>query len=114
MGTGILQPTHIIFLAILAVLLFGAKRLPEIGRSLGNGMREFKDSVSSLNEVTDAVHSVNEVRTAVKPSNVAAAVIPGVKDVQETMTAAKSLANPLATPEAADSTAAAVEPTTAP
>ncbi|HEY2776628.1 MAG TPA: twin-arginine translocase TatA/TatE family subunit [Gaiellaceae bacterium] len=33
-------------LLIIALLLFGAKRLPEIGRSLGSGMREFKDSVT--------------------------------------------------------------------
>ena len=47
MGTGILTPTHLIFLLLLALLLFGAKRLPEIGRSLGVGMREFKDSVTA-------------------------------------------------------------------
>ena len=40
-GTG-----EIILLLLVALLLFGAKRLPEIGRSLGSGMREFKDSVS--------------------------------------------------------------------
>ena len=40
-GTG-----EIILLLLLALLLFGAKRLPEIGRSLGSGMREFKDSVT--------------------------------------------------------------------
>jgi sec-independent protein translocase protein TatA len=39
-------PMEIVGLLILALLLFGAKRLPEIGRSLGSGMREFKDSVS--------------------------------------------------------------------
>jgi sec-independent protein translocase protein TatA len=38
--------TEIVLLLLLALLLFGAKRLPEIGRSLGKGMREFKDSVS--------------------------------------------------------------------
>ena len=37
---------EIILLLVVALLLFGAKRLPEIGRSLGTGMREFKDSVS--------------------------------------------------------------------
>ena len=37
---------EIILLLLLALLLFGAKRLPEIGRSLGSGMREFKDSVT--------------------------------------------------------------------
>ncbi len=43
---GLTSPTHIVLLLLLALLLFGAKRLPEIGRSLGHGMREFKDSVS--------------------------------------------------------------------
>jgi sec-independent protein translocase protein TatA len=42
-GTG-----EIILLLLVALLLFGAKRLPEIGRSLGSGMREFKDSVSGM------------------------------------------------------------------
>ena len=40
------NPTHIAFLLILLLLVFGAKRLPEIGRSLGSGMRGFKDSLS--------------------------------------------------------------------
>jgi sec-independent protein translocase protein TatA len=43
---GLTSPTHIVLLLLIALLLFGAKRLPEIGRSLGHGMREFKDSVS--------------------------------------------------------------------
>ena len=38
-------PLEIAGLLLLALLLFGAKRLPEIGRSLGSGMREFKDSI---------------------------------------------------------------------
>ena len=41
---------EIIALLLLALLLFGAKRLPEIGRSLGSGMREFKDSVSGTSK----------------------------------------------------------------
>jgi sec-independent protein translocase protein TatA len=40
------SPTHLVILLLIALLLFGAKRLPEIGRSLGTGMREFKDSVT--------------------------------------------------------------------
>ncbi len=39
-------PKIISLLLLIALLLFGAKRLPEIGRSLGSGMREFKDSVT--------------------------------------------------------------------
>jgi sec-independent protein translocase protein TatA len=40
------NPTHLVLLLLIALVLFGAKRLPEIGRSLGSGMREFKDSVT--------------------------------------------------------------------
>ena len=36
----------LIIILVVALLIFGPKRLPEIGRSLGRGMREFKDSVS--------------------------------------------------------------------
>jgi len=46
--TGWTSPTHIVLLLLIALLLFGAKRLPEIGRSLGTGMREFKDSVTGV------------------------------------------------------------------
>ena len=39
---GLDNPIHIAFLLILLLLVFGAKRLPEMGRSLGSGMRGFK------------------------------------------------------------------------
>lgn len=44
--TGLTQPWHIVLILLIALLLFGGKRLPEIGRSLGSGMREFKDSIT--------------------------------------------------------------------
>jgi sec-independent protein translocase protein TatA len=40
----------LIVLLIVALLVFGPKRLPEIGRSLGRGMREFKDSVTGQDD----------------------------------------------------------------
>jgi sec-independent protein translocase protein TatA len=43
---GLDNPLHIAFLVVILLLVFGARRLPEIGRSLGGGMREFKDSIS--------------------------------------------------------------------
>ena len=43
---GLDNPIHIAFLVVILLLVFGARRLPEIGRSLGSGMREFKDSIS--------------------------------------------------------------------
>jgi sec-independent protein translocase protein TatA len=46
MFTGILQPTHLIILAAIALLFLGPKRLPEAGRALGQGLREFKTSIT--------------------------------------------------------------------
>jgi sec-independent protein translocase protein TatA len=43
-------PWHIVLLLLIALLLFGGKRLPEIGKSLGHGMREFKDAVTGNSE----------------------------------------------------------------
>jgi sec-independent protein translocase protein TatA len=43
---GLDNPIHIAFLLILLLLVFGAKRLPEMGKSLGSGMRGFKDAIS--------------------------------------------------------------------
>jgi sec-independent protein translocase protein TatA len=43
---GLDNPLHIAFLLVILLLVFGARRLPEIGRSLGSGLREFKQSIS--------------------------------------------------------------------
>ena len=43
---GLDNPIHILFLLVIVLLVFGAKRLPEMGQSLGEGLRGFKDSVS--------------------------------------------------------------------
>jgi len=49
MPFGISLPELLILLVVL-LLVFGAKRLPEMGRSLGKGMREFKEGVSGVDE----------------------------------------------------------------
>jgi TatA/E family protein of Tat protein translocase len=43
---GIDNPIHLIFLAAVALLVLGPKRLPEVARSLGKGIREFRDAMS--------------------------------------------------------------------
>ena len=43
---GLDNPIHLAFLLVILLLVFGAKRLPEMGRSLGSGLRGFKESVS--------------------------------------------------------------------
>jgi sec-independent protein translocase protein TatA len=45
-----LGPWEIIILVVVLLLVFGSRRLPEIGRSVGKGMREFKNSVTGKDE----------------------------------------------------------------
>ena len=47
---GLDNPLHIFFLLVILLLVFGAKRLPELGRSLGTGMRGFKETISGESE----------------------------------------------------------------
>jgi sec-independent protein translocase protein TatA len=50
---GGIGPVEIIIVLVIVLLLFGAKRLPEVGRSLGQGMREFKQSVTGKDRDED-------------------------------------------------------------
>jgi sec-independent protein translocase protein TatA len=45
MFSGLLQPTHLIVLVVIALVFLGPKRLPEAGRALGQGLKEFKNSI---------------------------------------------------------------------
>ena len=58
-----LGPTELIIIAAIAMLIFGPKRLPELGRTLGKGMREFKGSVR---EIDDLKRSVTDVKDSFK------------------------------------------------
>jgi sec-independent protein translocase protein TatA len=44
---GLSNPLHIAVLGLIILLIFGARRLPELGRSLGSGIKEFKGSLES-------------------------------------------------------------------
>ncbi|HKH78712.1 MAG TPA: twin-arginine translocase TatA/TatE family subunit [Solirubrobacteraceae bacterium] len=69
---GLDNPLHIAFLLIVLLLVFGARRLPEIGRSIGAGMREFKDSISG-----DSSHMLNQAPPQTQaPAQPTAAQVP--------------------------------------
>ena len=57
-GIGIWE---LLILLLVLLLVFGPKRLPEMGRQLGKGMREFKESVSGSEKDDDDDHMVDEI-----------------------------------------------------
>jgi len=61
----ILQPTHLIFVLVIALLVLGPKRLPEVGRSLGKGLRDFRTAMSGEDQdEVDAGVSQTSVESA--------------------------------------------------
>jgi sec-independent protein translocase protein TatA len=44
---GLFQPTHLVFIMVLLLIFFGGKKLPELGRGLGAGIKEFKDALKT-------------------------------------------------------------------
>ena len=53
---GLDNPIHILFLLVIVLLVFGAKRLPEMGHSLGSGLRGFKESLSGEESTASQLH----------------------------------------------------------
>ncbi len=68
-------PEKLIFILLIMVLIFGAKRLPEIGSSLGKGIREFKKSVRG--DFDEAAHQQppQVLQAPVPPQQIAAAPV---------------------------------------
>jgi sec-independent protein translocase protein TatA len=67
---GFIGVPELIVLAIVLLLIFGPKRLPEIGKSMGKGMREFKQSVSGItgeDETTSVTPAKPELPAATDP-----------------------------------------------
>jgi len=56
--------TEIMVILLVVLLLFGAKRLPEVGSSIGKGLREFKRSIS---DTQDAIMSTDDQRSNLPP-----------------------------------------------
>ena len=62
---------EILIVMVIALVVFGPKRLPELGRSVGNGFREFKGAMSGEEEDTDDADHVRELAAAkAKPAAV--------------------------------------------
>jgi sec-independent protein translocase protein TatA len=47
MGEGLFQPMHLLVILVVALIIFGPKKLPELGKGLGEGIRGFKDAMKT-------------------------------------------------------------------
>lgn len=61
------QPSHLIIIAIVAIVLFGGKKLPELGKGLGEGLRGFKEGVKGITDEPTSKTTPGETAHAVTP-----------------------------------------------
>jgi sec-independent protein translocase protein TatA len=107
---GLDNPIHIAFLLILLLLVFGAKRLPEMGKSLGSGMRGFKDSLSGegtqstltvqQREAAAAAAAAGTQAAAPAPATTVPVAVPAAAPVLEPAPVLVSVGEPTTTPAA--------------
>lgn len=72
----ILQPTHLLLILLVALLVLGPKRLPEVGRSLGKGLRDFRGAMSGIQEQSDGFLNLDEPDPSVTPATPVNGVVP--------------------------------------
>ena len=106
----ILQPTHLLFVLVVALLVLGPKRLPEVGRSLGKGLRDFRSALSG-----EETHNETITETTVPPAEPQDAHAEPVEDPSATHTESgeKPAANTHSAEEPAESAQAVEEPSPA-
>ena len=73
MGLGALQPGHLIVVLVIVLLIFGPGKLPELGRAMGDGLRELKKATGGEDASKDAAASTT---ATVAPPTAAANVTP--------------------------------------
>jgi len=63
----LLQPWHLIVLAVVAFVLFGAKRLPELGKGLGEGLKGFREGIKGISDPNPPPSSTQQNATTAPP-----------------------------------------------
>jgi sec-independent protein translocase protein TatA len=58
MFEGLFQPMHLLLILGIAIVVLGPKKLPQLGRGLGEGIRGFKDALSSVKEPSEKAEAV--------------------------------------------------------
>jgi sec-independent protein translocase protein TatA len=77
----IFQPTHLLFILVIVLIVLGPKRLPEVARSLGRGLRDFKTAISGEDDSgVNELQQHHQVAPAPPPPPQPAAVGPTPQD----------------------------------
>jgi sec-independent protein translocase protein TatA len=63
----LLQPTHLLIIAVVLLVLFGAKRIPELGKGLGEGMRGFRDGLKGVTDPPPAAPTAQQSTAPAPP-----------------------------------------------
>jgi sec-independent protein translocase protein TatA len=61
MFEGLFQPTHLLVILVLCLLIFGPKKLPELGKGLGEGIRGFREGMKDQGKATPAPEAQDDV-----------------------------------------------------
>jgi sec-independent protein translocase protein TatA len=76
MGLGALQPGHLIVVLVIVLLIFGPGKLPELGKAMGDGLRELKKATGGEDHKDAATTAASTTATAVAPPPAAVAPAP--------------------------------------
>ena len=79
----VLQPTHLIFILVVALLVLGPKRLPEVGRSLGKGIRDFRGALTGIDEPMSTSTEAESRPSEVPPVTPATTSLPAETQMQD-------------------------------
>jgi sec-independent protein translocase protein TatA len=63
MFDGLFQPSHLLIVLVVALFIFGPKKLPELGQGLGKGIRSFRDSMRAATEEPEKTDSSSQKQT---------------------------------------------------
>ncbi len=66
----IIQPTHLVLILVVALLILGPKRLPEAGRSLGTAIKDFRSGISGLHDESGSGSSEPVAMATLSPNDV--------------------------------------------
>lgn len=63
------SPSHWLIILLIVVLLFGAKKIPELAKGLGKGIKTFKDEMSNEDEAVKHAHKIEEKQNTTNHAN---------------------------------------------